>query len=150
LAKKGAESREKLYELIEGPFEPQVTVHESFFDGLLLLGYDEQQLSPHRLGLVLYWKALREIAGEVAIDFTCVDAAGKTIFAVRSPLGRGMFPPRDWPLGAVVAEHLNVAVPERALRGDGVLKMGLSREGRRARLIVDLTSGLKKQGSPNV
>jgi uncharacterized membrane protein len=117
---------------VETP-EPMYPVAANFGDRVRLLGYDVTSVPQwRRVGVRLYWQALREGAGEVRLSPFWLGGSGQVIETVaQRPLVEPIwYPPSRWRAGEVVvtemlpwdlgtAFRLGVAVLEGASGTDG-------------------------------
>ncbi|UCG23651.1 MAG: phospholipid carrier-dependent glycosyltransferase [Chloroflexota bacterium] len=99
---------------------------KDFANDILLLGYDydQRQLSAgEKLGVTLYWRALRDVDVDYVMRFRLIDADGQERAAYNKRPGSGKMPTDTWLDGQFVEQALGLLIPEDAPPGRYVVDL---------------------------
>jgi 4-amino-4-deoxy-L-arabinose transferase-like glycosyltransferase len=131
------------------PENPTVHLQVNFDDQLSLEGYDvawqrasNPEIENRNLGLVLYWRTLRQLPYDYTVFVHLRDAdEGSVAQADHQPLAP-VYPPTLWPVGEMVRDYSVLSIPSQIPPGSYSLWVGLYRLDTLERLpIIEDTSG---------
>lgn len=106
--------------------------HGALTADLSLLGYDlsREDVNPgDRVGVALYWRALRDIAQDYLVQLQLRDASGRSWAQERSRPAYGTYPTNLWEEGEVVRDWHDLRVPAEIPSGEYALHLALESEG---------------------
>jgi hypothetical protein len=126
----------------KGEFPNPLT--KDFANDILLLGYDydRRQLSAgEKLGITLYWKALRDVDADYVMRFRLVDADGQERAVHNKRPDSGKIPTNTWLDGQIVEGAHDLLIPADAPPGRYVVDLTVVDAGNRQRVNILAADG---------
>lgn len=93
--------------------KPQILMNQTFFDSIVLIGYDILNKPEERgiFSINLYWKSLRKLQESFNAEIEFLDSKGKTFYSKEFRPVYGYYSNEKWNEGEILKEKLNLYFP---------------------------------------